>query len=100
MPKVTRATKMLEQADDAFTVHSYDYGASRVFGRLAEGLAHTEAYRIAASRACIPVAADARQEAHYAEAVQQRALAPKKAFGIAWDMNAKKIAIHASRPPR
>ena len=98
MPKVTRATEMLEQADDAFTVHSYDYGASRVFGRLAEGLAHTEDTDCWFD--CIPVAADARREAHYAEAVQQRALAPKEAFGIAWDMNAKSIAIHPSRPPR
>ena len=89
---------MLEQADDAFTVHSYDYGASRVFGRLAEGLAHTEDTDCWSG--CIPVAADARQEAHYAEPVQQRALAPKKAFGIAWDMNAKSIAIHPGRPPR
>ena len=31
MPKVTRATKVLEQAGIAFTVHSYDYGASRLF---------------------------------------------------------------------
>ena len=44
MPKVTRASKMLEQAGVAFTVHSYDYGASRVFGGLAEGLAHNEGY--------------------------------------------------------
>jgi Cys-tRNA(Pro)/Cys-tRNA(Cys) deacylase len=40
MPKVTRATKMLEQAGVAFTVHSYDYdpAASRIGLQAAEAL--------------------------------------------------------------
>jgi Cys-tRNA(Pro)/Cys-tRNA(Cys) deacylase len=40
MPKVTRATKMLEQAGIAFTVHSYSYdpAASRVGLQAAEAL--------------------------------------------------------------
>ncbi len=40
MPKVTRATKVLEQAGIAFTVHSYDYdpSASRIGLQAAEAL--------------------------------------------------------------
>lgn len=40
MPKMTRATKMLEQAGISFTVHSYDYNpdASRIGLQAAEAL--------------------------------------------------------------
>ena len=40
MPKVTRATKMLERAGIVFTVHSYNYdpGASRIGLQAAEAL--------------------------------------------------------------
>jgi Cys-tRNA(Pro)/Cys-tRNA(Cys) deacylase len=40
MPKVTRATKVLEQAGIAFTVNSYDYdpSASRIGLQAAEAL--------------------------------------------------------------
>ena len=40
MSKVTRATKMLEQVDVAFTVHTYDYDgdADRIGLQAAEAL--------------------------------------------------------------